>query len=180
MGIECQFNQRIFDMNSSFSTITPNLQFLPIESLAIKRLMLNMQTNEKGCWIPSMVPNAKGYCYISIGGRKGTHVRIHRFMWERFNGLVPKGLFVLHKQICTNRVCCNPEHLYLGTAAQNTRDMLDQNRQSNGNIRKVSASDVTEMEALELLGYSNVKIAKELNISHETVRVYLNGTKSVP
>lgn len=167
-------------MNSSFSTITPNLQILPSESLAIRRLCLNMLTNEKGCWIPNIKPNAKGYCYISIGGRDGNSVRIHRFMWERFNGPLSKKMFVLHKQFCSNRACCNPEHLYLGTAAQNTRDMLDQKRQSNGCKRKVTITDFHVMKTLHLLGHSNVQIAKELGLSYETVRIYLNETVRVP
>lgn len=34
---------------------------------------------------------------------------------------------------CDNRICCNPAHLYVGTAASNTRDMMVRGRHSRGN-----------------------------------------------
>lgn len=46
----------------------------------------------------------------------GTHVAA----WEATHGPVPKGLWVLHH--CDNPICCNPGHLFLGTAADNTQD----------------------------------------------------------
>jgi hypothetical protein len=44
------------------------------------------------------------------------------------NGPVPSGMLILHK--CDVRGCVNPDHLFLGTAKDNTRDMMTKGREN--------------------------------------------------
>jgi hypothetical protein len=90
------------------------------------RFARRLKENEDGCleFQGCLAPN--GYGQIWAFGRV---MGAHRAMWTLILGPVPDGLLVLHR--CDNRKCCNVEHLFLGTAADNTADMLAKGRHSS-------------------------------------------------
>jgi len=59
----------------------------------------------------------------------GKLLHAHRVAYELAYGSIPEGMCVLHH--CDNPGCCNPEHLYLGTKADNVADMLIRGRGRN-------------------------------------------------
>lgn len=84
-----------------------------------------------GCWLWTGAALPKGYGMLGemrgpAGSRKQAHTYTHRISWELHNGPIPEGLFVCHH--CDNPPCVRPEHLFLGTARDNTRDMYKKGR----------------------------------------------------
>lgn len=73
-------------------------------------------------------------------------IRSHRMAWIVTFGDIPPGLSVLHK--CDNPKCCNPHHLFIGTSALNTSDMVSKNRQCKGEQSRFSK--LTEKQVLEI------------------------------
>jgi hypothetical protein len=71
-------------------------------------------------WLGST--NRHGYGVTSANGQAWL---VHRLIWTWTYGAIPDGLFVLHN--CPsgdNPACCKPAHLWLGTIADNQRDMM--------------------------------------------------------
>lgn len=80
-------------------------------------------TPNNGCWEWNGQRNRKGYGVFWDGTKQ---VLAHRYSYAKAEGLIPEGMFVLHK--CDNPSCVNPSHLFVGTAADNTSDMMNKKR----------------------------------------------------
>lgn len=74
---------------------------------------------------------------------------VHNVAWEVYRGPIPKGKHVLHN--CPggdDPSCWNPEHLWLGTKADNAADRDKKGRQAKGEV--TGAAKLTNREVLAI------------------------------
>ncbi len=133
------------------------------------------------CWEWTGARDYKGYGRFRLGGdekKRGAH----RFAYLYFVGHVPDEMFVLHK--CDNPACCNPAHLFLGTAADN---MIDKTRKGRNNapcgerhaFAKLTDQAVRKIRERLHQGELQHTIATDFGVSQTTVSNIACGRKWV-
>ena len=112
-----------------------------------------------GCWPWRYARSPRGYGRQQFRGRV---VNAHRVAFELFVRAIPPGKVVLHA--CDNPPCVNPDHLSIGTQAQNITDCVNKVRhsrgESNGNNVLVE-DDVRVIRALRDQGFAIAAIHRE-------------------
>lgn len=83
------------------------------------------------CWLWTGSKRHKGYgAFVWAENGLVVQGRAHRYSWELVNGRIPEGLCCLHK--CDTPACVRPDHLWIGTKADNNCDMVSKGRHVPG------------------------------------------------
>lgn len=127
-----------------------------------------------GCWLWTGPTDRRGYGDHRIGGR---HVRAHRVAYEIANREAPGALLVCHA--CDNPTCVNPDHLFLGSHADNNADCIRKGRarpakgEAHGKhrltvelVREFRSSPLSNRALARLHGVSNTTVMRARNGQH--------------
>lgn len=115
------------------------------------------------CWNWSKGKSDKGYGRYTKAKRNGMPSGSHQVAWILTNGSIPLGLYVCHS--CDNPSCCNPKHLFLGTAKDNAQDKVKKGRQPKG--EQIPSHKLTEDQVRSILksNDSAITLSQYYNVS---------------
>lgn len=132
------------------------------------RLIMATRANTRtGCWEYQGSRNPKGYGRINVGGEI---VLTHRFAMEHNMGRkLSTDEWVLHS--CDCPPCVNPEHLRIGTALDNSTDMVTRGRAC------FTMTEAQAVEAFEMYrgGVASNAVAARLGVQGSTIRALIRG-----
>jgi hypothetical protein len=127
-----------------------------------------------GCWLWQGMIRPDGYGIACFEGKEQS---AHRVAWKLFRWEIPPDMLVCHT--CDVRACVNPAHLFLGTAAENARDMSEKGRNRRGEKHgsaKLTQAQVKQIKAMLAEDRMYVsEIAREFGVSGPTIRAIKTG-----
>jgi len=129
-----------------------------------------------GCIEWANAKTKQGYGVQRINGR---NVLAHRYAWERVNGPIPKGMYVCHR--CDNPPCTNPQHLFLGTPADNMADKESKGRGVHPTGPRNGRTKLTADQAWAIRscyaggGVTQKELAVAFGVHRTTARMVLIG-----
>lgn len=163
----------------------PNLLYELSESGYLEnsreRFFEKVSKPDSGCWEWKGSIGSNGYGTFRLPSPFRDVVGAHRVSYSLHKGPIPIGLVVRHK--CDNPICVNPDHLEVGTKADNSKDMVmrgrmpirDQAGEKNG-AAKLTADDVSKIRTMINLGKRNTDIAALFGVTHSAVSSIRRGT----
>lgn len=127
------------------------------------------------------MPEPNSGCLLWLGciddqgyGRLGKRLA-HRLSWEAHRGPIPRGLMACHK--CDVPGCINPDHIFLGTHADNMADKGAKGRVPRGEGQTNAKLNDGLVLAIRADMRPSRKIAAEYGIARSLVSMIKTGRR---
>ena len=125
-----------------------------------------------GCWLWSLFINRRGYGQMTFRGKK---CKAPRVAYEVATGNPPLKLSVLHR--CDTPSCVNPDHLFLGTQAENMRDMVSKGRSASGESHWNAKLSEADISIIRSSSETSVALGRRFGVSDQTICKIRAGQK---
>jgi hypothetical protein len=125
-----------------------------------------------GCWNWTRSKNTEGRATIRRGG---LNVYAYRVVYGLLREPIPANLLACHS--CDNPSCINPDHVFVGTIADNNLDMTVKGRAATGEkqpAHKMTEDAVREARHMRSAGWTYESIAKHFGVSYATAHRVAN------
>ncbi len=122
------------------------------------------------CWLWTACRKDGKYGFFCVSQERREYS--HRLSWELSFGAIPKGMSVLHK--CDNVVCVRPDHLFLGTLADNNADMKAKGRHAYGERSGRARLTTEDVKLIRVSNGSDAVIASEFGVSQSAISLIRN------
>lgn len=137
----------------------------------LSKINIPRDRESERCWLGSGQEDKDGYHMISLILPDGKQVKrkFHRMMYEIVNGVILDPTeYVRHS--CDNPPCCNPNHLGIGSAADNSRDMVERGRSKTGSSN--GKATLTDEQVREIRQSSDriSTLANKYDVSEATIK----------
>ncbi len=121
-------------------------------------------SSPRKCWQWLGAGKGNGYGSFNLDG---TAQAAHHVAYLLFCGAIPAGLEVCHS--CDNRACVNPDHLFLGTRADNMVDCKMKGRTAGHHRKHLKEHQVQEIRRLLGRGERVAKVVQITGVSHSVI-----------
>ena len=132
-----------------------------------ERFLNSFCVANNNCWLWGQAFRSSGYGCMTWEKKV---IDAHRYSYSYYKGEIPKGLFVCHR--CDNKMCVNPDHLFVGTPKDNVLDMVNKKRQRVGektNLNKLSELQVIDIKNCLSMGVRQIELVKKYNVSRTCI-----------
>ncbi len=150
----------------------------PYKKKTLAEKFWRLVSKSDGCWLwmghkcrPVQGKYPAPYGLLSTG--PNTKVLAHRLSWELHHGPIPKGVWVLHK--CDNHPCVNPEHLFLGTPADNSADMVAKGRVRRGERHYMAKLTEDDVRSIRQSVWSTKDLSARHGVSEQQIKRIRRG-----
>ena len=121
---------------------------------------------EIGCWLWTGAVTKVGYG-ICHSAKRNKSASAHRVAYEAFVGDIPEDQIVAH--VCDNRLCVNPDHLWLATHKENSGDMVQKKRSARGEKSGKSKLTYEQVQSIRESKLSNAELGRIFNVTSENI-----------